>query len=183
MEKLFIERPLVCVVIGHMGSGKSSYATTLFDVEHTFKLGLKPSILQFSYTLQLRPSKKHEDGNRRMGLRFKRSSAASLAADIAHVRDRTLFIDEWTTLFGDWVLKDRAYIEARLDEIFEAIDANRHIERVIIVTSEASMPLLFRLYKKLGVINSRLLERADHVTQVVYGVASLIKPPSLTLDF
>lgn len=163
------------VIYGCIGSGKSSFACKQIDVENTFKLGIKPDALVFLYTLRLDVGRYHEERNREMRLRFKASSVRTIADDIASIHDPVLFVDEWSSLFTSTLFWSTDRIRKKAEEIFKAIDDNPNIREVLIVALEHPGPTMFRLYKKLGLWNALLFERADSIVRINYGVPHPIK--------
>lgn len=162
-------------IYGSRGSRKSSFAYKQINVKDTFKLGIKPQALAFFCTCRLHIARHHEVENREMGLRFKASSMHTMVDDIASVRDAVLFVDEWSSLFPAIVFWSTGRIQEKAREIFGTMDDNPYIEEALVITASDPGMLAFGLYKKLGLWNSLLFERADNIIGITYGIPQMIK--------
>jgi len=162
------------VIHGGLGSGKSTYALKIIDINTTFKLGVGGPFLDI-LTFKFGGMRIHEEENRRLNLRFKRTNLSSIVEDVTGVKDSTLFIDEWTTLFQYSKLWSEDRISRKIEDIFNAIDKNPALQRAIFISSSYNPYKPFRLYKRKAIWNKMLFKKADEVTLIEYGIALKLK--------
>lgn len=162
------------VIYGGLGSGKSSYVYTIIDVAHTFKLGIGSPLIEL-LTLSIGIGNRHEEENRKIGLHFKRTTLVSVIEDIKNVKDPILLIDEWTAFCNYSLLWSKERIVKKIEDIFEAIDTNHILQRVLFICVGQQRYLPFGLYKKKALWNTLLFRAAHKIIKLEFGVPIIIK--------
>lgn len=167
-------KPFYEIVYGAFGSGKSTYAGTLISIPETFKIGIGSA---YSETLLLAfgAIKKHEEENKKIGVKYQRVTLETIAQEIRKVPLPTLWIDDWTTLIAYSLFMPEKRIHDKIDNIFDSIIQNANISRCLFVSTDLQTYLPFRLYKKTAIWNKRLFATANKITKIEYGIPIRIK--------
>lgn len=164
------------IICGGMGSGKSSYLLPKINPEEAFMLGNGKKIQELLY-LRFNSIKKHHQELEKHNIKYKQTTLDKVIEDISNLHYRHLLLDEWSTFSSFTYFWNPEKINEKIDDIFYAIDNNKHIEKTSIITSTAMSAMLIplSLYKKRALWNKRLFKKADKITKIEFGIPQIIK--------
>lgn len=168
-------KPKYEVYYGGLGCGKSSLVQERVNPEDTLILGTGSQILDWIY---IRPGavKKHRIEIAEKGFEsMQNANPLRIVGFCKEAEKPVLLIDDWTTLYKYSMLWPPERISQKCQEVFNEINNNKHLERVIFVGWDAQTWLPFGLYKKRALWNKELFKVADEITKVEYGIPLKIK--------
>lgn len=162
------------VVSGGLGSGKSSYALSTVDSKETLVLGagtrwFEPLNTRFG-SIRL-----HEETAKGLGFEYRTTRPWTMAEDIKKIAHPVVLIDEWTTFRHYSIFWSTKRVIDTIREIFDAINNNRSIKKVVFVCSDEVPYLPFSLYKKTVLWNKLLFKAADKITVMYFGIPSVLR--------
>jgi len=111
-----------------------------------------------------------------------RTSYNRVVEDIKIIRKPQIVFESWSGLFYTSWWKNHENIKGRIQEIYEAIEGNSEIEKVVMVCDTCFIVLPFKLHKKVSLWNKAAFSRADIVVEMKCGIPIQIKPTLKVLE-
>ncbi len=164
------------VVYGGRGSGKSTYARELVNPLETVVLGVGRGKVGDMLALQMGGIERHIADDKERGIESRRADLKTAKGYIERLEKPNLVIDEWAGFFFSSWWKPESEIKERIEEMYQTMEDNSHLEKAILIITDAIDYLPFRLYKKMGLWNKEAFRRADQVIKVEFGIPVQIKP-------